>query len=183
MWICLNDGFISVVDKARNRKRDLLVRARRPGDLERIFGVKATTTPAGDYRYRAEVPRATVAQVIATRLAGIDYDNFKNSVPDEALHDAYSACWTVMGRLQPGGPYNWNAERRGRRGQPASLLDPYPMPKDIRLAPAGGVDSLPEVLDNRVCEGCNHDLASYELDGEALCPRCAKASLKILGAA
>ena len=183
MWLCFNDGFISIVDKARNRQRDLVVRARRPGDLERIFGVKAITTPDGDYRYRAEVPRAKVAEAVAARITSVDYPNFKNSVPDKPLHDAYSRFWTVMGDLQPGGPYNVKSRHNGRRRQPRSLFDPYPMPEDFGMAAGPSLAALPEVHDNRVCEGCNHDLASYVVEGEALCPRCAKASIGIRGAA
>lgn len=57
-------------------------------------------TPGADYRFRAELPRKLVATVIADQVECIDYPNFKDSVPDRELHDAYMAFWTVMHRLQ-----------------------------------------------------------------------------------
>lgn len=36
MWICLNDAFLSIVAH-RDKPGVLLVRARRPGDIERTF--------------------------------------------------------------------------------------------------------------------------------------------------
>jgi hypothetical protein len=100
MWICLNDAFLSIV--AKDCPPDhLLVRARRKGDIERVFpGVVARESRHTDYRWRAAVPRERVAQAIAERLLSIDYDNFKDSVADRALHDAYARVWGVMYGLQ-----------------------------------------------------------------------------------
>ena len=106
MWLCLNDAFLSVVDKSTKRGC-LLVRARRAGDIERVFpGAAVRESVNTDYRYRADVLRTAVADMVAERIKAIDYDNFKDSVADDELHNAYSSVWSVMGRLQPGGPYN-----------------------------------------------------------------------------
>ncbi|TSE36891.1 hypothetical protein Tfont_01603 [Tepidimonas fonticaldi] len=102
MWICLNDAFLSIV--AKDCPPDhLLVRARRKGDIERVLpGVTVTESRHTDYRWRAAVPRQRVVDAIAQRLLAIDYGNFKNSVTDRALHDAYARVWGAMYTLQRG---------------------------------------------------------------------------------
>lgn len=100
MWICLNDAFLSIVAH-RNKPGVLLVRARRPGDIERTFpSVTTYQDEHADYRYRADIPADQVAASIAGKVEGIDYDNFKSSVTDGELHDAYMRVWSVMFGLQ-----------------------------------------------------------------------------------
>lgn len=100
MWIFCNDAFLSIVDKAKTPGR-LVVRARKKGDIERVFpGAKVSTTPDADYLYRAEIERGAVADAIAERVRGINYSNFKGSVPDRKRHDAYMGVWSVMNRYQ-----------------------------------------------------------------------------------
>ena len=100
MWIALSDGFLSIVKDAKNRKR-LLVRARRAGDIESVFpGAKVTFTPNSDYAYRARIARRTVSKALADRIERIDYPNFKDSVSDIELHNAYLTFWGVMWNLQ-----------------------------------------------------------------------------------
>jgi hypothetical protein len=100
MWICLNNGFLSVVQKdcAAN---ELLVRARRAGDIEKCFpDAKVTRTTKTDYLYRAVLPRDVVKQALAEMIDHIDYPNFKNSVEDSSLHAAYVGVWHAMAGLQ-----------------------------------------------------------------------------------
>lgn len=102
MWIFLSNAFVSVVADRRDRTR-LLVRARLAEDLARVFpDADVAETPAADYRFRASVPRAQVANAIARQVRAIRYDNFKGSVPvgDDERHDAYLGVWGVMHRLQ-----------------------------------------------------------------------------------
>lgn len=102
MWIFLSDAFISIVEDQRSAKR-LLVRARLPGDLERVFpGARVKETPDADYRYRASVPRARVAEVIADSILEIDYPNFKASVAaeDKERSSAYMNVWAAMHQSQ-----------------------------------------------------------------------------------
>lgn len=114
MWLCLNNGFLSVVDKAE-KTGCLLVRARRPGDIEHYFpGAKVKKTVGNDYLFRAEIPREEVAARVTEEIMGIDYDNFKNSVADHKLHNAYSVVWHTMARLQPIAPYARQARRQGK---------------------------------------------------------------------
>jgi len=100
MWLCLNNAFLSVVDKA-NKPGCLMVRARRRGDIEKAFpGADVLVDRGTDYRYRAEIPRDDVASVLSELIKGIDYPNFKDSVSDDRLHAAYSKMWGVMYGLQ-----------------------------------------------------------------------------------
>ena len=110
MWVLLNDAMFSIVDKAADPS-DLVVRARREGDIQKHFpSAKVKKTIGSDYLFRAEIARDVVSEVIAQNIMNIDYDNFKDSVDDHELHHAYSGIWSILARLQPIAPY----ARRGR---------------------------------------------------------------------
>lgn len=115
MWIMLNDAFLSIVDeKAKTKKRRgnrpydtdvLVVRARRQGDIERVFGglvkpLQVEVNDVTDYRFRAKLPRSVVKQAMLTEVDRVTYGNFKGSVGDNRLHSAYNGVWGVMYRLQ-----------------------------------------------------------------------------------
>lgn len=100
MWICLNDGFFSIVKSPNPGK--LLVRARRKGDIERVFGAEEIIGAGTDYLSRAHIDKEIVLAVMAGRIERIDYPNFKNSVKNRALHDAYMDVWDALYRLQSG---------------------------------------------------------------------------------
>ena len=121
MWVCLNRAFLSIVepsaaDQALHGADKLLVRARRKGDIEAVFGKETAVEkrPERDYLFRAFIVRGTVAQMLADEVSGIDYSNFKNSVKNNPLHDAYAAIWHVMAKLQPTRPYSGVTSSRGR---------------------------------------------------------------------
>jgi len=100
MWLCLSESFISVVAD-RNDKSRLLVRARIAGHIEAVFPKAEVFTDArADYLYRAFVNREEVALAVSKEVRGIDYDNFKSSVANQALHDAYLGFWRIMHKLQ-----------------------------------------------------------------------------------
>ena len=102
MWIFLNNAMLSVVQH-RELPESLMVRARRQGDIERVFAdCEVTHTPEADYAWRAVIPKVEVAQRLADSVLAIDYDNFKNSIPssDRDRHDAYLDVWAVMSRWQ-----------------------------------------------------------------------------------
>lgn len=114
MWICLTNGFISVVQKPGDTNT-LTVRARAQGHIENVFpGAKVVTGQGTDYLYRARVSRAEVAKVIHDQIMGIGYANFKNAVKDDPLHDAYAGCWGVMNRYQI---QRAHAPRKGRQAK------------------------------------------------------------------
>lgn len=105
MWIFLNNAFLSVV-RHRSKPGFLLVRARSEGDIELVFqGAEVDRTDQADYRYRAVVEEGLVAAVIAESILGIDYDNFKGSIPseDHDRHEAYMDVWSNMHRYQTRG--------------------------------------------------------------------------------
>lgn len=106
MWICLNNAFLSIVATPADAAT-LTVRARRKGDIEAVFGenVEVVTLAKRDYQFRAVLARGVVSDAIASQLFHIDYGNFKDSVGDANLHDAYFKVWRAMADLQEIAPY------------------------------------------------------------------------------
>ncbi len=101
MWIMTNNSYLSIVHKAPCGPAELLVRARRAGDIEKVFpDAKVTRTTNRDYLYRAVLPRDVVKRAFAAMIDHIDYPNFKDSVEDSSLHAAYVGVWCAMAGLQ-----------------------------------------------------------------------------------
>jgi hypothetical protein len=100
MWICLNKAFYSVVQD-KNEPSRLLVRARRAQDISKCFpDAKVIANVGTDYKYRAFVSREDVAKAITNEIMNIDYSNFKSSVKNVDLHNAYMRVWHVMNEIQ-----------------------------------------------------------------------------------
>ena len=100
MWVFLSNSFLSIVQDRNDHDR-LLVRARFPKDIERVFPDAETFEGIGmDYRFRAFIPRSEVVKVIAANVAKIDYDNFKSSVKEPDRHDLYMDVWSIMESAQ-----------------------------------------------------------------------------------
>ena len=38
--------------------------------------------------------------LLASQVAALDYDNFKNAIPDEQYHDACTEVWGAMWRYE-----------------------------------------------------------------------------------
>jgi hypothetical protein len=130
MWIFLNDAFLSIVAH-RDKPGFVLVRARRPGDIERAlqpklrpYSYQVEETPDADYRYRAVVPAEAAAEWIAESVRNITYDNFKNSIRDHEYHGACGRVWQEMLYLQQGGKYNYSLQQYG-------LTDDHADPGDL----------------------------------------------------
>ncbi len=104
MWLCFNDGFLSVVAD-KNDPAKLLVRARRKQDLANVVGPNAemTQTPSRDYRWRAFVSREDFKALVSKRIQDIEYTNFKNSVKDHDLHKLYFEFWQLHHTYQERG--------------------------------------------------------------------------------
>jgi hypothetical protein len=96
MWLLLSNAFFSIVTKDCPEDH-LLVRARRSGDIERVFGQRIVVERLtdADYLFRAPIPREEVKEVIAREL---DRIYFKNSVADDDLHHTYQKVWTDLAR-------------------------------------------------------------------------------------
>lgn len=106
MWLMLSDAFLSIVYKDCARD-ELMVRARRQGDIEKIFPTaRVTRYTKSDYLYRAAVKKSDVEAAMVGEINRITYSNFKNSVADGLLHDAYLRVWGTMSGLQPVRPYS-----------------------------------------------------------------------------
>jgi hypothetical protein len=99
MWVLLNDSFLSIV-RHRSKPNHLLVRARRREDIALIFpAVRIVDGGGTDYEFRAVVKRRAVENAMAAEVRRIDYDNFKDSVPEKRRHDVYLSVWSVLMRL------------------------------------------------------------------------------------
>ena len=106
MWIMGTDFFLSVVRKDCSPGQ-LLVRARREGDIEKVFGkVEVQKDRTADYLFRARIDEERVAEAMRSELRRIDYGNYKSSVRDRRLHDALLDVWTSMSKLQDPPPYS-----------------------------------------------------------------------------
>ncbi len=121
MWIFTSNAFLSIVDKAPAKHDELLVRARRQGDIEKVFpNAKVKKTVGSDYLFRAVVKRIDVAAAMVKMVNELNYDNFKDSIPhsDNQLHNACSQVWRVMANVQPIAPYH-----NPRAGRQRSMFD------------------------------------------------------------
>ena len=108
----MSDAFFSVV--AGDDPTTLLVRARRPGDIKRVFPhAEEFSLPGRDYQFRAFLPRTDVINALSDYVGSMSYKNFKNSIRNDAYHNACSSVWNTMARLQPIPPYSTRQSRRG----------------------------------------------------------------------
>lgn len=108
MWIFLSTGFLSIVDKDCGPDQ-LLVRARRQGDIEKVFPKAVVKETIGvDYLYRAVIDRSEVASTIANCVYEVGYPNFKDSIPyqDKELRHACGRVWSIMADTQRIPPYS-----------------------------------------------------------------------------
>jgi hypothetical protein len=105
MWIITRGAFLSVVLKDCT-VNEVLVRARREGDIEKLFpDAKVEVGTGTDYRCRAVVSRGALADALENEVFSIDYPNFKNEVArkDPKLADVLHSVWHALLRLAPGG--------------------------------------------------------------------------------
>ena len=100
MWLFLSNSLISIVQKPGDTDT-LTVRARIKGDIENVFpDAKVEANKGTDYKYRAKVPRETVAKAMHDQVMAVKYSNFKSSVKNTERHDAYMDVWSGMYKIQ-----------------------------------------------------------------------------------
>jgi hypothetical protein len=100
MWFCFNDGFFSVVQDFQYDDV-LVVRARRWKDIKKLFPTKKINiTTETDYAFRVFISRAEWKKIMIEKIDSINYTNFKNSVMDYDLHEAYKEIWNICWYLQ-----------------------------------------------------------------------------------
>ena len=96
MWIGHSSGWLSIVAH-RDRPDDLLVRARRDKHISTFWPeVEVVHNPDADYPYRSVISRDRVAEVVMQYIEGIDYDNFKKSVTESKLAEAFNRMWRLL---------------------------------------------------------------------------------------
>jgi hypothetical protein len=100
MWIQFNNAFLSIVEN-REKTIELLVRARVKGDIERVFPeADVFEDNNADYKYRAFISKAKVAERMVLKVTEINYDNFKNSVKEIDRKKIYSNIWAELRKIQ-----------------------------------------------------------------------------------
>ena len=100
MWIQFNNAFLSIVENRENTT-ELLVRARVKGDIEKVFPeADVFENNNADYKYRAFISKAIVAEKIMLKVTEINYDNFKNSVKEIERKKVYGNIWAELRNFQ-----------------------------------------------------------------------------------
>lgn len=100
MWICFNDGFVSVVKDKLNID-ELVIRSRRKEILEQLFpGNKITTLTVSDYKYRTYCSKENWSKIMVDRIEDIEYTNFKDSTTDKDLYNLYADMWMTHYQYQ-----------------------------------------------------------------------------------
>jgi hypothetical protein len=100
MWIQFNNAFLSIVENRENTT-ELLVRARVKGDVEKVFPeADVFEDNNADYKYRAFISKAIVAEKIMLKVTEINYDNFKNSVKEIERKKVYGNIWAELRNFQ-----------------------------------------------------------------------------------
>lgn len=122
MWVMLNDAWLSIVAD-RDDEEFLLVRSRRSGDIERVFGIREDVDKAADYHFRQFIHRDHVAGVMAREVQRIAYPNFKNSVKDDKLHTAFTKVWNVGYMMQVNNGLEGVRRRRAHSIIPSSDMN------------------------------------------------------------
>jgi hypothetical protein len=100
LWIQFNNAFLSIVENRENTTESL-VRARVKGDIEKVFPeADVFEDNNADYKYRAFISKAIVAEKIMLKVTEINYDNFKNSVKEIERKKVYSNIWAELRKFQ-----------------------------------------------------------------------------------
>ena len=105
MWLMLKNSFVSVVQH-REQPDCVLVRARRKGDLEKLFPARCADVfqdQHADYRYRLIAPKQELVEAVAGYIFdSLDYDNFKAAQAGDSLdwHRFLHRVWSAGHALQ-----------------------------------------------------------------------------------
>ena len=101
MWVFTSKGFLSAVQHRANKDR-VMIRARRKEHLEATIckevNEQVFETEYADYRFRITVSKVEFSDFLVGQVKAIDYDNFKNSIP-ESENQYHDACLKVWGAL------------------------------------------------------------------------------------
>lgn len=90
MWIVLNKGFLSIV----NKEGSFVVRSRIRKHLEEYFPSKVIEDNSGtDYQYRIRINKSELTEFLCTIPETINYGNFKSSIKDNKLKEFCMEVW------------------------------------------------------------------------------------------
>lgn len=92
MFIFTSKGFISVVQSSKD-SNELMVRARREGDLKSLFpNHEPIHTPNADYPWRIFIKRVQFIAVMIDQIGKISYFKFKPTTSGD-YHDLLVQVW------------------------------------------------------------------------------------------
>lgn len=92
MWLILNKGFLSIV----NKDNCIVVRSRVKAHIEAYFPEYTIEESSfTDYRYRIRISRKELELFLGSLSDDIHYDNFKNSITDSRLKDFCNKIWVL----------------------------------------------------------------------------------------
>ncbi|ELK5289367.1 hypothetical protein Q6670_004034 [Salmonella enterica] len=96
----------------------LVVRARRPGHIEKMFpDAQVITLDGRDYQFRAELAREVVAARMQQYVMEMTATNFKDSVKEQTYHNACYGVWKCMEAIQPKPAYSmYSGKQRNASG-------------------------------------------------------------------
>lgn len=165
MWLFLNNGFFSIVQPRAGdpgfakitlptrgpfvTSDYLLVRARRKGDIERVFPTtkgSVVRDASRDYLYRCIVPRYVVGSVLNQVAQTIGYGNFKSSIKDKSYAGHVGRVWSVMADYQEThevAPYSGNRQASFSNWREDEPVEEPKWMKDMRKSARGDGD-IPE---------------------------------------
>lgn len=90
MWIMLNKGFLSIV----NKEGSFVVRSRIRKHLEEYFPSKTIEESTGtDYQYRIRINKEELTEFLCNIPDKINYGNFKSSIKDNKLKEFCMEVW------------------------------------------------------------------------------------------
>lgn len=100
MWLFSQNGMFSIVADSHSDEH-LIVRSRVKGDIEKYWPYAVVERrDDADYLYRAPVPKAAVAEVVAAMVNDINYGNFKDSIRERRRVPFYLRVWEAMIDMQ-----------------------------------------------------------------------------------
>ncbi len=92
MWLVLNKGFLSIV----NKEGSLVVRARDRKHLEYYFpDYPIEESDKTDYKFRIRISKEEFSSFLLSLSESIDYDNFKDSVKENSLKKFCEQVWFI----------------------------------------------------------------------------------------
>lgn len=151
IWIITKNGFISLVQD-RDNPNMLQVRARVREDIERHFPTAYIRAVDGaDYRYRARISKARVADKLATMV--LDELTYTSHFKDVAIamdrgnmgrRTAYYAVWTALAGMQDWAPYATRS-RAAQQQWNRVHKEQYPALYSTRPRPPYSSDAQPKL--------------------------------------